>query len=184
MNNVRRLRLDSGNTRVTFDVRWFGVLRVSGWFPEVEGELVIGDEGGLASLVVRLRAGSVNTGIGLRDRHLRGPRFLDGGAHPVIEFRSSSVSRLGATWRVEGVLTLRGQARNLVLTVPDETGPEARRFSATFTVPRREHGIGAAHGLRRLNPLLWAIAADVAIRAEVVVPATLLQRKPASARAH
>lgn len=46
MASSRSWRLDRSNTRVTFRVRWFGVLRVSGWFRDIEGDLTLPDANG------------------------------------------------------------------------------------------------------------------------------------------
>ncbi|NUQ12868.1 MAG: YceI family protein, partial [Gemmatimonadaceae bacterium] len=114
MASSRSWRLDRSNTRVTFRVRWFGVLRVSGWFRDIEGDLTLPDANGGAVMVdVRVAGGSVRTGIGLRDRHLRGPRFLDAASHPVIRFSSARANRDNGRWQVAGTLQLRGKARAL-----------------------------------------------------------------------
>ena len=49
-------------------------------------------------------------------------------------------------------------------------------------MPREPHAIGTASGLRRLNPLLWAIGADVHVSLEVLVPATMLAEEHVPAR--
>jgi polyisoprenoid-binding protein YceI len=169
------LKLDAANARVRFSVRWFGILNVRGTFDEVTGTVELPSNGEEPNVAVAVDSQSVHTGISLRDRHLRGLRFLDSLRHPQIEFQSDRASRHNGVWDVRGRLKLRGHERQVSMTLHDEAAsPTERRFTALFRVPRRPHAIGTAHGIRRLNPLLWAIGDEVALEVEVTVPATLV----------
>jgi len=178
------LALDAGNTRVAFAVRWFGVITVRGSFSSVAGTLEVpGADHQEASVSGEVESLSVHTGIALRDRHLRGLRFLDSGRHPVIRFVSNRVTRHNGVWDVKGRLTLRGLDRDVTLSVREERASKThRKLLAEFSVPRHPHAIGAAAGVRRLNPLLWAIGGDVIVSIEVLVPATMLAVEHAPAR--
>lgn len=177
------LKLDPGNTRVRFGVRWFGVIVVRGTFSTVRGTLEVPSREGQPDVSVEVESQSVRTGISLRDRHLRGMRFLDSGKHPVIRFESDRASRHNGVWDVKGRLLLRGLERNVSLSVLDEAAsPTQRRLTAQFPVPRHPHAIGTASGIRRLNPLLWAIGREVNVEVELMVPATLLTPEHVPAR--
>jgi polyisoprenoid-binding protein YceI len=175
------IRLDADNTRVTFSVRWLGVLRVSGRFEDVAGVLRIpnGDVEG-ACIALDVDAASVHTGISLRDHHLQGPRFLDAKRHPAITFRSQRVSRSDGSLAVAGTLTLRGTERPIIARCPlgyAENGRESGNIvslASEFPIPRSEHGVGAAVGIHRFNPLMRAIGAEVEVRVELLIPANRL----------
>jgi polyisoprenoid-binding protein YceI len=176
----RDITLDAGNTSVTFAVRWLGALTVRGRFAGIAGALRIPD-GCVerATLSLDVQAPSVRTGLSLRDRHLRGPEFLDAARFPTIAFRSTSVERPDGVLIVRGVLTLRGQEREISATCPADLpgaggGHPLVRLRGSFRVPRRAHQIGVAHGLEKLNPLLYAIGDEVSLTADVLVPATAL----------
>lgn len=174
------IRLTAANTVVTFAVRWLGVLSVRGRFDEVEGTLRI-PNGSVeaADVTIDVLAASLQTGIELRDQHLRGHRFLDADRYPRITFRSERVERPNGILIVTGRLQLRGVEREVRATCPlnyaDGTGIQSTvQMGAEFGVPRIPHGVGIASGIRRFNPLLAAIGHTVDIRAEVLVPATQL----------
>jgi hypothetical protein len=176
----RDIKLDAGNTSVSFAVRWLGALTVRGRFGVLRGALRIPD-GCVerATLWMEVMAASVHTGISLRDHHLRGPQFLDAARFPVIAFRSTSVERPDGVLIVNGVLTLRGLEREVSAICPaDLPGNGALhplvRLRGGFRVPRRPHSIGVATGLQKLNPLLYAIGDDVSVSADVLVSATAL----------
>lgn len=176
----RAIRLTAANTTVTFDVRWVWFLHVRGRFGEIEGVLRVPD-GCVedADVSIDVAAASLRTGVALRDRHLRGHRFLDADRYPRITFRSTRIARPNGSLEITGVLTLRGVEREVSVRCPlqyaDGEGLQSLvRLSATFAVPRLSHGVGVARGLRGLNPLLRAIGDRVLVRAEVVVPASQL----------
>jgi polyisoprenoid-binding protein YceI len=45
MDAAPMLRIDAGNARVSFSVRWFGVIIVRGTFPGLTGRIAIPGEG-------------------------------------------------------------------------------------------------------------------------------------------
>lgn len=185
MDTARSIvRVDGGKARVTFSVRWFGVISVSGSFDDVSGTVEFPGAGGQdASITIQVDSHSVGTGISLRDRHLRGLRFLDSARHPVIRFVSHEVVRRTGRWEVRGRLTLRGHDREVTTLVHDErVSAGQHRLTAGFSVTRRPHAIGTARGIRRLNPLLWAIGDQVNLRVELLVPSTVLQPAHVPAR--
>ena len=179
------LRIDAGNARVSFSVRWFGVIHVRGSFAAIAGTVAIPGPGAEdASVMIEVDPTSVRTGISLRDRHLRGMRFLDSGRHPVIRFESDHVIRRNGGWDLHGRLLLRGSQREISALAHEGNGSgPIHQLTADFTVPRRPHNIGTARGIRALNPLLWAIGDDVSLHVELMVPATMLIPAAAPARA-
>lgn len=103
------------NTRVTFRIRWLG-LPVRGRFDELTGTLVVpAHDPSQASVLVQISADSVCTGLAVRDRHLRGHRFLDATRYPLIAFRGGNVLRGAAALDVPGSLTIRDMTHTLVL---------------------------------------------------------------------
>jgi polyisoprenoid-binding protein YceI len=171
--------LSTRNSAVSFAIRFGGVSDVRGVFDELEGTLRIPDccvE--RAQVELRVAAASVNTGIGLRDHHLRGPGFLDAEQWPWIVFASDDVSREDTALRVGGTLSLRGIVVPVTVRAPFEfargNGMSALvSFHTEFPITRQAHGIGTG-GWRRLNPLNLAIAPVVRVRAELLVPASQL----------
>lgn len=174
-SNERHLLLDSRNTSISFEVPWFGVWTVRGTFGRLHGALELGEER-LEQSSVRLdvEAASVDTGIKLRDRHLRGARFLHADLHPFISFKSTAVCQTRGQIAVEGVLSLRGTEVAVRSTCPlDDMGgdTETLRLCGGFSVSRHQCKIGVPNGLAGLNPTFPAIADSVRISVQIRVPA-------------
>jgi len=164
------LRLTPENVRVEMSVRWLGGLIVRGRFTDVRGTMHVPDVGGTAAVTVEIRADSVRTGISLRDRHLRGPLFLDAARHPLITFRGGDIMRLAKnSIAVPGSLTIRGVTRTEEFRCALETGPAERTLVADVTLSRRAYGVGVPRGLRRLDPLFAVIGDEIKILVDVSI---------------
>jgi polyisoprenoid-binding protein YceI len=163
------IRLSPENTTVAFAVRWLGGLIVRGTFGGVRGVIhVPDDDATAASVSVELASDGIRTGISLRDRHLRGPLFLDASHHPTITFRGGSVMRWPTHLAVPGSLTIRGITRTEELHCTLDEEPGVRRdLVVTLTLSRRSYAVGSPRGLRRLDPLFMVIGDEIRISARV-----------------
>jgi polyisoprenoid-binding protein YceI len=174
--------LDAGTVTVAFSVRWFGLVAVRGSFGVISGAMKRTTTDTI-DLALDVASDSVRTGISLRDAHLRGPRFLDAPRYPRMLFRGRATRGRDGAHHVEGTLTLRGVGRMLSLECRE--GSEvagAVPARATFAVSRADHDIGTAAGLARVNPLLWAIGAEVQVTITVLVPTAMFRQESLLAR--
>jgi polyisoprenoid-binding protein YceI len=162
------IRLTPENVVVSMSVRWLGGMIVRGVFTNVRGTIHIpaGDDD-TAAVTVEISADSVRTGIALRDRHLRGPLFLDAARHPTITFRGGDIMRLPTHVAVPGSLTIRGVTRTEELRCALDGLTSGEALSADATLSRRAYGVGVPRGLRRLDPLFVVIGDDVRISIRV-----------------
>jgi polyisoprenoid-binding protein YceI len=163
------LRLTPENVQVEMSVRWLGGLIVRGRFIDVRGTIHVPDAAGEGAVTVEIRADSVRTGISLRDRHLRGPLFLDAARHPMITFRGGDIMRLPNHIVVPGSLTIRGVTRTEEVRCAIERMPSQQRLVGDVTLSRRAYGVGAPRGLRRLDPLFAVIGDEIRISVRVSI---------------
>jgi polyisoprenoid-binding protein YceI len=142
--------IDAAHSRAEFAVRHMMVSTVRGHFSGLAGTVILDDADPSRSRVdATIDARTVNTGVEMRDNHLRSADFFDVAAHPTIAFRSTSVRKEGAdTYVVAGELTLRGVARAVelevespALEVKDPYGVQKRGAIATLTINRKDFGL-------------------------------------------
>ncbi len=110
--DAQEYRLDKTQAALRFEMRQFG-LRWGGAFADFDAELQF-DRGRPqdARLSVTIRAASVDAGAGTQTML----RAFEAERHPVISFVSTRVEPRGpTTFRIEGLLTLRGVTRPIVL---------------------------------------------------------------------
>ncbi|MEV5507953.1 YceI family protein [Streptomyces orinoci] len=111
-----RWRIDPDHTAVRFIARHIGLAEVHGRFNRFEGQLWIAERLEQSRLEVSIETASIDTGVAMRDEHLRSPEFLDAARYPHMRFFSERfVHRGGSRWSVQGVLELHGVNRNVSL---------------------------------------------------------------------
>jgi polyisoprenoid-binding protein YceI len=164
------IRLTPENASVAMSVRWLGGMIVRGRFLDVRGMIHLPvDDDDTVAVTVEVRADSVRTGISLRDRHLRGPLFLEGLRYPLISFRGSDVMRLPTHIAVPGSMTIRGVTRTEELRCSIVERDGRRELLADVTLSRRAYNVGVPRGIRRLDPLFMVIGDEVRISVRVTL---------------
>ncbi len=144
--------LDPAHTTVGFSVKHMMFTTVRGRFTDVEGTIHVDEENPDASSAeVTIEAGSIDTRVGDRDKHLRSADFLDVENHPEITFRSKRVEGAakdaGDEFQVVGDLTIRGTTKEVTLdavyegTGQDPWGGTRAGFSASTEIDRRDFGL-------------------------------------------
>lgn len=149
--------VDRTATQIRFKFDRFGLSRQSATFREVDVKLEFtptDPESGVVAATIK--AASIDTGVPEFDRLLRSPDFFDTARHPLIEFRSTGVAKLGErTGTLTGALTLLGQTHPVSLDVrwnytgenplgsfnPVYAGKWVSGFSATTTLQRSKWGL-------------------------------------------
>lgn len=177
---LTEIPLTPENVSVEFRVRWLGVIVVRGRFADVRGSLSIPD-GDIArvSVDVAVALASVDTRIALRDRHLRGPHFLDVERYPVATFRGGSIMRCSTSVALPGSLTLRGvtQTEELSCAIEDaDLRLPTVIVRAWVMVERESFGVGVVRGRRAIDPLFALISEDVRVDVSVRIPRELVRR--------
>ncbi|MFE4259650.1 YceI family protein [Streptomyces sp. NPDC056883] len=108
--------LDPGHSSIGFSARHIGFARINGRFNTFAGAVRIADRMEDSSMRVIIDAASIDTGLRMRDDHLRSADFLDAARYPTVEFYSERfIHRSGSHWTVAGALTLHGVSRSVTL---------------------------------------------------------------------
>lgn len=108
--------IDPMHSSVVATARHLGIASVKARFGDVSGRIEIARPAEQSSVQAEIKAASIDTGIKMRDDHLRSPDFLDVDVHPVISFVSTGMRQRGSdTWTLSGQLTLHGEKREVEL---------------------------------------------------------------------
>lgn len=142
-----RYAIDVGHSAILFAVRHLGLSKVRGQFSAFDGVVEIAERPEDSSVAVEVELASVDTNLAPRDDRLRGEDFFDVEHHPTMSFRSTGVRGAGASWTVDGDLTVRGVTAPVNLEVTfegagvDPWGGRRIAFSATADVDRERWGL-------------------------------------------
>lgn len=136
--------LDSPGS-VTFKIKNFGVT-VEGAFQGLTGKIQFDPHRPESAVVdVAVEAGTLETGIDLRNKHVKKKEYLDVVAYPRIYFKSTEVKPddNANTWRLTGDLTMKQTTRKL--SFPFTAEPQADGtlvLAGEFKINRRDFGVG------------------------------------------
>ncbi|MCC0098234.1 YceI family protein [Streptomyces flavotricini] len=108
--------IDPTHSSIGFIAQHIGFARIRGRFNTFAGAVRIADRMEDSSMHVIIDAASIDTGVRMRDDHLRSADFLDAARYPTVEFYSERfIHRSGSRWAVAGALTLHGASRSVTL---------------------------------------------------------------------
>lgn len=156
--------------------------RLNGRFGTVEGTLTIDEvDPARSSVTALIDVTTIDTGIRLRDAHLRSSEFFDASRYPQMTFRSTFVENVSdSSWRVVGDLTVRDITKEVVLQTvyegqtPHPDGSRRAAFSASTILSRRAYGLG-----RRGGGVIVSDRVDVSLQITAVSAELFLTRDAA-----
>lgn len=93
---------------------------------QVEGYAFFDEKDSTHEVFIKIPVVSIHTGIEKRDRHLRGPDWLDAKRNPFIEFQSTRIVPVkdkAGTYKIQGLMTIHGVTRRVSVTGTAERHP-------------------------------------------------------------
>jgi polyisoprenoid-binding protein YceI len=140
-------KADPAHSEVAFSVRHLMVSNTRGRFTSYDVTIVAAEDPLRSSVTATIDLASIDTGLEMRDDHLRSADYLDVEKYPTMSYRSTAARPTGEGWVIDGGLTLHGVTRPVPLTVEphgvgvDPWGNQRAGFSATAQISRRDFGI-------------------------------------------
>ncbi len=134
---------DSGSS-IKFKIKNLGI-SVTGSFTGLKGKIQFDPANlGTSSIEATVDAGTVNTGIDLRDDHLRKEEYFNVKNYPQIRFVSSKItkSNKAGDYLVTGNLRIRNVTKEI--SFPFTASPQSRGFlfKGEFKINRRDFKVG------------------------------------------
>lgn len=128
---------------VTFSIRNFGTT-VEGEFHRLSGEFYLDEQDVSRShFDASVEAGSIDTGIGLRDKHLRQKNYFDAEHFPKLRIASTKIVKAShGGWRAQAQVTIKGVTKDLLIEFTIQENGSSRVFAAEFTLNRIDFNVG------------------------------------------
>lgn len=110
---------DPMHSFVTFTIKHMGISFVTGKFDQFSGELVAAKEDfSDAKINFTVQTSSINTGVDMRNNHLKTADFFDAEKYPEMKFVSTSFKKkAGNQYTLTGKLTIKDVTKPVVLAV-------------------------------------------------------------------
>jgi polyisoprenoid-binding protein YceI len=136
-----RFRVQAEASDVTFKAT-SRLMNADGRFQRVAGEITVDPKDlTTAKVALSVEASSIETGIAMRDNHLRSEDFLDVKQFPRLTFESDRVQADGRRATVFGRLTVHGVTRDIAVPVDVDLSESALVATGEFVINRRDYGI-------------------------------------------
>jgi len=142
-------KVDKTHSDVDYKVRHL-VSNVTGKFTDFDGTVNMQPgKPGASSVEFTINAGSNDTGVADRDKHMRTADFFDVEKFPTIAFKSTAIAptKKKDVFNVTGNLTIRGVTKRVTIPVTflgaakDPWGNEKAGFTLTTTINRKDYGV-------------------------------------------
>lgn len=112
-------QVDNLHSQIFFQVGHMGIAQIFGSFGSYEVQFAPKDKGFEdLNLNIEIDVASINTGVEMRDGHLRSADFFDAEQYPTMIFSSSSFKKKKrGKYEMQGTLTLKGITKPITLDV-------------------------------------------------------------------
>lgn len=133
--------LDTTASSVGFQAKAAFGMKVNGRFDRYESAITVGPSVAESAISAVIWTDSVNTGIKLRDEHLRADNVFATARFPTLEFRSTAVVETPTGLDVTGTLRVRDISGPVTFHATRSTTAGPPRYNATVVVSPKEYGI-------------------------------------------
>lgn len=145
-SSTETYKIDPAHTSLAFSVRHLGINNVKGHFDDFAGSIVM-EGGAIKEANCTIQTKSINTGVKMRDDHLRTADFFDAAKFPTIAFKTKSVEKKDDQVILVADFTMRGVTKEIRLPVKingpvkDQQGETRYGLEGKIIVKRKDYGI-------------------------------------------
>ena len=141
----------SNGSEIKFTIKNFG-LNVTGHFSGLSGTIEFNPSNlSASSFNVSVDASTVNTGIDMRDSHLKKEEYFNVEKYPAINFVSTGISGDSNGYTVTGRLTIKGKIKDISFPFTATTQNNGVLFSGNFSINRKDFGVGGGSAVMSSN---------------------------------
>ena len=154
-------QVDPMHSSVNFNIKHMGISFVQGRFDKFDGKVSTnGNNLDNAQFAFVVEVNAINTGVEMRDKHLKSADFFDGEKFPQMTFESTSITKDKNNYILKGKLTIKDVTKEISVPVTfggiakNQQGKEVMGFQTTFKVNRLDYNI-------KYDPTGAGVAKDV-----------------------
>jgi polyisoprenoid-binding protein YceI len=133
--------LDTTASSIGFQAKAAFGMKVNGRFGRHESTITVGSSVSESTVSAIIWTDSVDTGIKLRDEHLRADNVFASATFPTLEFHSTAVVETPTGLNVTGTLRVRDITQSVTFEASRSTTAGPPRYKATVVVSPKEDGI-------------------------------------------
>ena len=129
---------------ISFTVKNFG-LNVNGTFSHLKGTIIFDDKNLKNSYFdVSVESATLNTGIDLRDKHIKKEEYLDVSRYAEISFKSTEITsgEKPGSYFVKGDLMIKDVTREIQFPFTADLRGDGITLTGKFNLNRRDYNVG------------------------------------------
>jgi polyisoprenoid-binding protein YceI len=138
--------LDIAATTIGFQARAIFGMKVRGRFDRYESTITVGATAAESAISTIVWTDSIDTGIKMRDEHLRADNVFATARFPTLEFHSTAIVETPTGLDLTGTLRVRDISKSVSFHAARSTNPGPPRYTAAVVVSPTEYGI-TRHGI-------------------------------------
>ncbi len=142
---AQKLSAIEAESKISFVIKNIG-MDVNGALSGLKGQMYFDSKNLSGSgFDMTVDVNTINTGIGNRDSHLKSETFFNVSKYPVIQIKTIRLQFLGNNrYQAKAMLTMKGTSRAIDLNFLAEPKPTGYLFSGSFSLNRKDYGIGGS----------------------------------------
>jgi polyisoprenoid-binding protein YceI len=133
--------LDRAASSIGFQAKAAFGMKVNGRFGRYDSAITVGPSLAESAISVIIWTDSVDTGIKMRDEHLRADNVFAIARFPTMEFHSAAIVETPTGFNVTGSLRVREIGKSITFHATRSTTAGPPRYNATVVVSPKEYGI-------------------------------------------
>jgi len=133
--------LDAAATSIGFQAKAIFGMKVKGLFDRHESTITVGASAAESAISTIVWTDTVDTGIKMRDEHLRADNVFATARFPTLEFRSTAIVETPTGLDITGTLRVRDISQPVSFHAARSTEPGPPRYTAAVVVSPTEYGI-------------------------------------------
>lgn len=146
--------LDTTATSIGFQAKAAFGMKVNGRFDQYESAITVGPSVAESAISSTIWTDSVDTGIKLRDKHLRADNVFATARFPTLDFRSTDIVETPTGLHVTGTLRVRDISQPVTFQATRSITAGPPRYTATVVVSPKEYGISRWGTTKPVNVIL------------------------------
>ncbi|MEO8713059.1 MAG: YceI family protein [Parafilimonas sp.] len=138
-------------SEIKFIIKNFG-LNVSGSFNGLNGSIIFNASNlSASSFNVSVDVNTINTGIDMRDSHLKKEDYFDAEKYSTIRFVSTSITGNQNGYAINGNLTIKGTTRAVSFPFTVQNQDNGLLFTGSLSINRKDFNVGGSSAVLSNN---------------------------------